>query len=284
MALPTEIENHLKGLIQTSDGDWAKEEGAWDNIKLTWEQKDILFEEQIRLLGMEEVESLSEDDSRAVLILTYSGSLISIGCGPHRWFEYASIKLRNDVPDILLSDNIKWESAPTIKQTLSIKGGPVKNTSALYRIAVCKEGIDTGEQDKRVREATIFLTNSFVKLNRELTMNKEVPFDQFNRQNILSYLAKKNGLTKKQVRQLLDDYHMTMETAILLQQSINIGRLGKFAVKKKAARKARLGRNPKTGQELTIAARDEHMAPDFRFSSYLKERTSQLPIPEDDET
>jgi len=282
MSLPREIENHLKALLHNSESPWAQEEGSWEKLKATWEEKDRLFQEQVRLLGMDEYQEISLEDTRALLILTYSGSLISLGSGESTWMEYASIKLRSDVPDILRGENVRCLEGPVTSKALNLEGGPVKNTSALYRIAACKEGVSPEEQEKRIREATIFLTNSFVKLNRSLTQPRDTGLDQFNKANIVAYLARKNGLTQKKAKELLEDYQILIESALMLQHPVNLGRLGKLDLKKKAPRKARLGRNPKTGEEITIPARDAHWAPDFRFSSYIKDRVEALPLGEED--
>ncbi len=60
---------------------------------------------------MDEVDHLNEDEERAMLLLTYSGSLLSLGCGKVRSMEYASIKLRGDVPDIIKSEKVELTSS-----------------------------------------------------------------------------------------------------------------------------------------------------------------------------
>ena len=46
----------------------------------------------------------------------------------------------------------------------------------------------------------------------------------------------------------------------------------------KPAQKARIGRNPATGKELTVPAKDAHMVPAFKYSSRVKERAGNLPV------
>jgi nucleoid DNA-binding protein len=76
----------------------------------------------------------------------------------------------------------------------------------------------------------------------------------------------------------MDDYSYMLETGLLLGKTVSLGRLGRFSLKVKPLRKARLGRNPHTGEEITIPARDAHMSPLFRFSSTIKERAALLPV------
>jgi hypothetical protein len=105
-----------------------------------------------------------------MLLITYSGSLICLGCGKVRTMEYASIKLRADVPDIIKAEKVSLSSPLDKGAVATFSGGQVKNTSSLYKIVVCREGVSVEEQEKRIREATIFITNSFIHLNRDLTV------------------------------------------------------------------------------------------------------------------
>jgi len=280
--LPERIENHLNRLLEASTGDWSDQEGALEGLKTLWIRKDQLFADQIALLGMEEVDHLEADDPRAMLLLTYSGSLVTLGYGKERWLEYTSIKLRADVPDIVRSEKSCFTDPPMINSPAAFDHGPVRKTSALYKIVVCKSEVSAGEQEKRVREATIFITNSFIHLNRDLTMGTMASeVDQFNKKSIVTYLARKNGLTQDQTSGIVDDYISMLETGLLLGKTVSLGRLGRLSLKVKPKRKARIGRNPKTGDEITISARDAHFSPSFRFSSSTKERAAALPLPED---
>lgn len=71
-------------------------------------EKKRLFYGQTAALDMIRVGSIAESDARAVLILTYSGSLLALG--PHtsvgRLLEYASIEIRQDVPDIVRAERV----------------------------------------------------------------------------------------------------------------------------------------------------------------------------------
>ena len=277
--LPEEIEAHLKRILQSSQEDWSKEAGALEKLESLWLKKDSLFDEQISLLGMENVSSLDKEDTRGALLLTFSGSLVSLGYGSQRWMEYASIKMRSDVPDIVNCEKTSLAEDLKRGKTAQFTQGPLKKTSALYKIMVCSGEVSPSEQDKRVREATVFLTNSFVHLNREVTMPVQgVETDQFNKKNIVSYLSRKSGLSQEKVRMIMDDYTYMLETGLLLGKTVSLGKMGRFSLKVSPKRKARLGRNLQTGEEITIPAKESHMSPVFRFSSSLKEKAGRLPI------
>ncbi len=280
--LPEEIEAHLRRILETSGEEWSREEGALEKLESLWLKKETLFDEQIALLGMENVTSVNKEDPRGMLFLTFSGSLVSLGYGTERWMEYASIKMRTDVPSIINCEKTSLAENLQRGKVAPFTHGPLKKTSALYKIVVCPEGVSPSEQDKRVREATVFLTNSFVHLNREVTMPiQDVETDQFNKKNIVSYLAGKSGLSQDKIRTIVDDYTYMLETGLLLGKTVSLGKIGRLSLKVKPKRKARIGRNPQTGEEITIPAKEAHMSPVFRFSSTVKEKAERLPIPED---
>ncbi|MBB6481689.1 HU family DNA-binding protein [Spirochaeta isovalerica] len=267
--IPADVEQHLKSLVT--------ENITLDMMKELWIRKDKLFSDQIALLAMDEVDQLDMDEERGILLLTYSGSLISLGCGEKRTMEYASIKLRSDVPHIIKSEDVSLTSPLIRGSVATFQGGQVQNTSSIYKIVVCREGVSVEEQEKRIREATVFITSSFVHLNRDLTLTEgQSSVDMFNKKEMVRYVAGKNGLSMKQTREIIDDYLVMAETGLLLGKAVSLGNLGKLSLKWKPERKARLGRNPATGEEITIPAKEAHYTPSFRFSSAIKERCEQV--------
>jgi nucleoid DNA-binding protein len=192
--------------------------------------------------------------------------------------EYASISLRADVPDLVVMEGSGLAADIRIDGEASFSSGKVQSTSSLLKIAVCPEEVGPEEQEKRIREATIFLTNGFVKINSTiLSPGVDLP-DQFTSQAIVAYLARKNGLTQKQARQLTTDYLTMIESGMLLGERVPLGKIGRLFLKKRAARKARVVVNPATGKEITVAARPEEAVPRISFSRSLKERARQVEL------
>ena len=62
-----------------------------------------------------------------------------------------------------------WSPDLAVGEAATLRGGPIASTSALLTIAACDPSVTAEEQEKRIREATIFLTNGFVKINRTVT-------------------------------------------------------------------------------------------------------------------
>lgn len=251
-----------------------------EDLTGVWEKKASLFLEQIKAVNLELVDSVSRDDMRGVMILTYSGSLLSIGpvfqtatnVNNSRWIEYSSIKLRTDVPDIVSEWDAVIAADFATGTSVKLDNSRISSTSPAYLIAVCPPNLDEEEQDKRVRESTIYLTTGFMKFNRTLQIDKSNVPDQFTMKSMTRYLAKKHNLTGQQAKLLLDDFMTLIETGMLLGESVPVGRIGRFSIKTRGVQKARVVKHPGTGEEMTIDAKPAMGVPKVSFSTYLKDR------------
>jgi nucleoid DNA-binding protein len=274
--LPDVIKHHLQSVTDTSG--LPKGPESLEKITNNWLEKRQLFQDQLSALDMIEVERLDDFDTRAVLVLTYSGSLVALGpeTGSGRWMEYASIKLRQDVPDLVQRDRVST-AAPIAKDApVELKEAPVKASSPALIVATFDQSLPNSEQEIRIREATIFLTNGFVKLNKTLSVESENTLEQFNKTTIVTYIAKKNGLTQKQTRQVVDDYVQMLEAGMLLGERVGLGRIARLFLAKRPPQKARVGRNPATGEEMTIPAKPATAVPKASFSQHIKDRAGNL--------
>ncbi len=286
--VPETIRSHLAGLAGHSGLPDA--EGTLEQLARAWLEKKRMFEEQIRALDMREVESLPAADGRGALLLTASASLVGVGAAQPaertagkpagRRLEYASIQLRTDVPHLLVEEAASLEADLAVGREARFGGGSIHSTSPLLKIAVCDAGVAAEEQEKRLREAAIYLTGGFLRINRTIALPAGAP-EQFSARNLVAYLARKNSLSQKAVRALLEDYHLLLESGLLQGGRVRLGRLGALHLRLLPARKARVGLNPATGQPITIPARPQQAAPRFAFSRLLKERARQLPPPQE---
>jgi nucleoid DNA-binding protein len=284
--IPDEIKTHIREVTKSSG--LPDSEESLERISGTWLEKRNLFQQQLALLHMHEVETIDPETLKAVLMLTYSGSLVAIGVPAkdigsetyRRWAEYASIGLRMDVPDIARKADAAVSGNIVMGEGVEFVDGPIKKSSPLFIIATCGDDVSIAEQDNRVREATIFLTNGFMKINRTLSSAGEALPDQFTLRSMVAYLAAKNGMTQKDTRQLLDDYLTLVETGVLLGEKVPIGRLGKMRLRLRPPQKARVGRNPSTGEEITVSAKPAMYVPALSFSSSLKEKARSVSVDE----
>lgn len=275
--VPEKVKSHLKNITKTSGLEQCEE--SVELIAENWIDKDRHFTEQIEAVGMKFVNSFNIDDKRGFILLTYSGSLISVSpqIDGKRYLEYASIKLRHDVPDIIDACDIELSNNIHVDMIAEFKNSPVKKSSALFKIAVCNTDVPLDEQDKRIREATIFITNGFIKINRTFAkINGESP-DHFTSKSIITYVAKRNGITKKKMKQIIDDYTLMLETGLIMGESVPVGRLGKIHLQKRAPQKARIMKGF-DGKDITVPAKPETTIPKMKFSTYLKDRVKDVDV------
>jgi len=278
--LPEKIRMHLKTLLP--DTGLPQTDDSLNILAANWMAKLDQFVSLTRNLSLGEVNHLACSDRRGALLLTYSGSLI--GLGPEtdegRYLEYVNLKLRSNIPRIIPAFNIKLASDIAVASPAQFSQAPLKSTSAIYRIAVFNEDVPVFEQAKRIREAMFYLTNAFLKLNyHTLERDKDLP-EQFTYKNILRYLSSRNKLTQKQIRTLLDDFLMVLETGVLLGEKVSLGRLGRLKIILKPPRKPRVIKNRFTGEEMTIPALPARYLPKMVFNKNFKKRISQID-PED---
>lgn len=73
-----------------------------------------------------------------------------------------------------------------------------------------------------------------------------------NKADLINKVAEKSGLTKTKTAEVIDTLVETMQDALSTGEKITLVGFGSFDVSKREARK---GRNPKTGEEIAIAAK-----------------------------
>lgn len=86
-----------------------------------------------------------------------------------------------------------------------------------------------------------------------------------NKGELVEALAKKANMSKTQSGEVLDNLLELITKKLKKGKEVNITGFGKFSVQH---RKSRKGRNPQTGEEITIPARD---VPKFKAGKSLKE-------------
>ena len=86
-----------------------------------------------------------------------------------------------------------------------------------------------------------------------------------NKSELINAIAEQGNLSKADAGRSLDALIKTIETTLKAGDSIALVGFGTFAVKERAER---TGRNPQTGQEITIAATN---VPSFKPGKALKD-------------
>ncbi|MDY6934079.1 MAG: hypothetical protein SVZ03_07640 [Spirochaetota bacterium] len=173
--------DQIPGDVQDQIRDITKSSGLPDNedsiemMAQAWIEKKEAFEEKIEALDMEELDSYDKEDTRGALVLTYSGSLVSIGplADDGRAVEYTSIGIRSDVPDSLKGEGSMLGKDVMVGEEMEFESGPVKSTSSIFKIAVFKEEISAEEQEEKLSDATVVLSDEFTKINKTIISNND---------------------------------------------------------------------------------------------------------------
>jgi nucleoid DNA-binding protein len=95
--------------------------------------------------------------------------------------------------------------------------------------------------------------------------------DKLTSASLIGYLSEKNGLGRKDVKQVLEDLFEIVGAGVMRGERVAIGKIGKMFIRVRPARGPRTGRNPLTGQEITIPAKPATKVPKFTFSKTFKE-------------
>ena len=90
-----------------------------------------------------------------------------------------------------------------------------------------------------------------------------------NKAELVSKMAEKSELTKKEAEAALNAFMKSVEEALVAGDKVQLVGFGSFEVRKRAARK---GRNPQTKEEIKIPA---SKAPVFKAGKALKETVNK---------
>ncbi len=89
-----------------------------------------------------------------------------------------------------------------------------------------------------------------------------------NKNELISAMASKSGLSKADAKRALDAFISSTSNALKSGDKISLVGFGSFGVQK---RKARTGRNPQTGKEIKISAKNVvKFRPGSELSSSVK--------------
>ncbi|MGA2380889.1 MAG: HU family DNA-binding protein [Spirochaetia bacterium] len=95
--------------------------------------------------------------------------------------------------------------------------------------------------------------------------------DKLTSASLIGYLAEKNGIVRRDVKQILEDLFEIVGAGVMRGERVALGKIGKMFIRVRPARGAHPGRNPLTGQMITIPAKPATKVPRFTFSKTFKE-------------
>ena len=168
--IPDPVKSHVKDI--TKDIQTAGEEDIVERVAKGWLDKKEAFGEKLIEFDMEEVECLGQNDEDGALVLTYSGSLVNIGplVEGVRNVSYSSIGFRTNTPDAAENDQSKLAGDVKVDEIVEFSPGPVKSTSKVYKIAVCRGDLTAEEQAENLDEAVTVIEEEFIEVNKTVMM------------------------------------------------------------------------------------------------------------------
>ncbi|HON80023.1 MAG TPA: HU family DNA-binding protein [Spirochaetota bacterium] len=96
--------------------------------------------------------------------------------------------------------------------------------------------------------------------------------EKFTAQTIANYISEKHEIPKARAKEIIEDLFDVISEGAMKGERVPMGKFGKIFIKLKPATKARMGRNPITGEEIKIAAKKATKVPKFTFSKSYKEQ------------
>lgn len=172
-AVAPQVRDHLKKLVGTAG--LPDNEESLELLTQGWLEKQSFFFEQTKANELEEADVLEIDAGRGALIMTYSGSLLTIGPETEegRTVEYASIGLRQDVPDSLKREGSVLAGDVVKDSSVDFEIGPIKTSSPVYAIAVAREDMSPEDEEELLGQVTLMLAEDFVEVNKTLIAETE---------------------------------------------------------------------------------------------------------------
>lgn len=163
--IPENLRAHMREIARGSGLPAC--ERTYETIARAWLEKKASFEEQMRSLGMHEVERLAACDERGFLVMTWSGSLIKVGplVEGRRHVEYTSIGLRTDVPESAVAAAATLRDEVAAGKVVALDRGPIRSSSLAFKIAVFTNPLGIAEQDEQLSAAARILARDFVEAN-----------------------------------------------------------------------------------------------------------------------
>ncbi|HNR87964.1 MAG TPA: HU family DNA-binding protein [Spirochaetota bacterium] len=102
--------------------------------------------------------------------------------------------------------------------------------------------------------------------------------EKYTVNTISDYLAKKHGIPKRQAKEMLEDMFAVINSGVMSGERVPIGKMGKMFIRVRPATKARQGRNPLTGEEITIPAKKATKVPKFAFTKTFKTEATKAKV------
>ena len=101
---------------------------------------------------------------------------------------------------------------------------------------------------------------------------KKTPYpEKYTASSMAQFISGKHELSQNKSKEIIDDLFEMISTGVMKGERVPVGKIGKLYFGVKPARRARMGHNPATGEEIKIPAKKATKVPKFSFSKTFKE-------------
>ena len=137
----------------------------------SWIDREAVFDRYLEQYGMNTIKKIPNKGTLGFILLTYSGSLITVGplINGKRSGLYFNTGLRKLVPQKIVIENCLWEGEIKADQPVYFLDGPVKQSSPIYRMAVLKDSgsVVTADAEKKIFTAAEKITREWELTGRK---------------------------------------------------------------------------------------------------------------------
>jgi hypothetical protein len=184
--MPLALADHLRSLMKLCgfDGRPDKQKSFLSN----WLKKKAFFDKIVEHQGFHNITRLEPGFKQGVVILTYSGSLLTLSIEDedgNREAIYNSIDLRKDVVQKTEDKNAQIVFPLECHKALEAKSGKIKKTSPILAMAVEDSPEDTSEEKvKKLRLIGERISKTLIVVNQELFSKHSVESELENRDDL----------------------------------------------------------------------------------------------------
>ncbi len=165
--LPERVREHVRQLVEPAG--LSDLENAEELLAEGWIEKRDAFERHTVQRGMAPADAFPASEVGGALVMTYSGSIVSIGpmIDGARDVAYASIGARRDVPQMSVRQDSRLASDVAVDHVVEFAEGPVQKTSPVFAIAIFRKALPAAKEQAALVEVTQVLTERFVDINND---------------------------------------------------------------------------------------------------------------------
>ncbi len=102
--------------------------------------------------------------------------------------------------------------------------------------------------------------------------------DKYTMTTMIADVADKSGISKKQAKDSIESFIEVFTSGMLAGNRVPFGTVGKAYVRERPATKKRMGRNPKTGEDVVIPAKPAVRVPKFTYGKAFKDAAKKAKI------